>query len=299
MKRDHLSLAAGFLPGFSLLVLLVCRRSVQAGQSIPQWIDHISIGWLWVAAEAVAFFLPFAILVFLVKKNKEIKFDFRFHGFSHHAVPMLMTVAIAMALINLLIDDGMSRLMGQTYDQVQVFAPLLEREQSVFIWLLAIVVIPVFGGQLFFGSGLLSIYAPCGGIPALILCSLCYGLLTGTAVTLFGTWLSMLIFLYVGWALNSIWAGIFVHGIFAVMHFLLLFIARAYSGQELWDVVRLIMIFLTGLFLYLAMQAMEQLMEKGTMRRMEPVRREKMMNSVVFSPGLWMTLFLFIINSVT
>ena len=88
----------------------------------------------------------------------------------------------------------------------------------------------------------------------------------------------------------------FVHGVYSIMHLLLLYVAGAYSGQELWSVVRLGMLFLMGLFLYLSMHSMEQLIEKGMLRRLEHIKKENVMSGILFSPGIWMTIFLFVIN---
>ncbi len=296
MKRDHLTLTAGFLPGLSLLIILICRRYLQSGQGMPLWTAALPLEWLWVIVEVVVFLLPFLILAFFRSHKKEQMVGSGFAKMPVHAIPMLLTLAVAMALANLLLGDLIAGLTGKTYAEVHVFLPLLAEYPSVWVALLAVVVIPVVGGQFLFGDILLRIYASCGGVPALCVCALMYSLLTGTPETLPGTFLSMLAFLYVGQAFNSIWAAVFSHGAYSVMHLLLLYVAGAYSGQELWRIVTLAMLFLMGLFLYLSMHSMEQLIEKGMLRRMEHVRKETVMNSIVFSPGLWMTVFLFVIN---
>lgn len=299
MKRDHLSLAAGFLPGISLLIFLVCRRYMQSGQSLPDWAGDISAGWLWVLVEMIAFLLPLLILIFLCGRKKETAVDFCLRKFPVGAVPMLLTLAVTMALADLLLGDAVAGFGGKAYAEVYAFAFLLESSSSVWALLLAVVLIPTLGGQLLFGRGLMTIYASSGGVPAAITCAFAYALLMGTPETLICTFLCMLVFIYVSWATNSIWIGVLIQGTYHVVHLLLFFVARAYSGQDLWNVVRLVMIFLFGLFLYLSMHSMEQLMEKGLLRRMERFRRETLLNKIVFSPGLWMTLFLFVINWIT
>ena len=296
MKRDHLTLTAGFLPGLSLLIILICRRSLQTGQGMSGLTGALSVEWLWVMVEAVVFLLPLVILGGFRKYKKEKVFGPGFDKMPVRALPMLMTLAVAMALVNLLSGDLIAELMGKAYADAHVFSPLLAEHPSLWAVLLAVVVIPSIGGQLLFGDSLFRAYSSCGAVPALCVCALTYSLLTGTPETLVGTFLSMLMFLYVTQALNSIWAGIFAHGIYSVMHLLLLYVAGAYSGQELWSVVRLVMLFLLGLFLYLSMHSMEQLIEKGMLRRLEHIRKETVVSSILFSPGLWMTIFLFVIN---
>ena len=299
MKRDHLSLAAGFLPGVSLLFFSVCRKYMQSGQSLPDWAGDISAGWLWVLVEMMAFLLPLLILILLCGRKKETAVDFCFRKFPVGAVPMLLTLAVTMALADLLLGDAIAGLVGKTYAEAHTFSLLLEQDASVWVFLFANVLIPAIGGQFLFGRGLMTLYAPCGGVFAAVICAFTYSLLMGTPETLVGTFLCMLVFIYVSWAMNSVWVGVLVQSAYHVLHLLLLFVARAYSGQELWSVVRLVMIFLFGLFLYLSMHSMEQLMEKGLLRRMERFRRETLVNKIVFSPGLWMTLFLFVINWIT
>lgn len=296
MKRDHLTLTAGFLPGLSLLIILICRRSLQTGQGMSGLTGALPVEWLWVMVEAVVFLLPLVILGGFRKYKKEKVFGPGFDKMPVRALPMLMTLAVAMALVNLLSGDLIAELMGKAYADAHVFSPLLAERPSLWAVLLAVVVIPSIGGQLLFGDSLFRAYSSCGAVPALCVCALTYSLLTGTPETLVGTFLSMLMFLYVVQALNSIWAGIFAHGMYSVMHLLLLYVAGAYSGQELWSVVRLVMLFLLGLFLYLSMHSMEQLIEKGMLRRLEHIRKETVVSSILFSPGLWMTIFLFVIN---
>ncbi len=296
MKRDHLSLAAGFLPGLSLLIVLLCRRYIQSGAGVPDWANGMGIAWLWVIVEAVVFLLPFLVLILACSRKKETAIRWDAKEMPVRAVPMLLTLATAMAIANLLLGDLIASFAGRTYSETHVFASLLTEQPSVWALLLAVVVIPVTGGQLLFGRGLMSVYAPCGGAPALAVCALGYSLLTATPETLLGTFFSMISFIYIGWAMNSLWAAVLAHGTYSVIHLLLLFVADAYSGQELWSVVRLVMFFLFGLFLYLSMHSMEQLMEKGVLRRLERIRRERLISNIVFSPGLWMAMFLFVIN---
>ncbi len=296
MKRDHLTLTAGFLPGISLLIILIFRRYLQSGQGAPEWAGILPMEWLWVMVEVAVFLLPLLILAFFRGHKKEKIIGSGFAKMPIHAIPMMLTLAVAMALANLLLGDLIAAFTGQAYAEVHVFSMLLTAYPSVWAVLLAVVVIPVVGGQLLFGDSLFRAYASCGGVPALCVCALMYSLLTGTPETLLGTFLSMLAFLYVSQAFNSVWAGIFSHGAYSVMHLLLLYVAGAYSGQELWSIVRLGMLFLLGLFLYLSMHSMEQFIEKGMLRRLEHMRKETVMNSIIFSPGLWMTVFLFVIN---
>lgn len=299
MKRDHLSLATGFLPGLSLLIVLLCRRYVQSGTGMPGWAIEIGVAWLWVMVEVVVFLLPTLILMFLCSRKKESVLDWGLKKLPVRAVPMLLTLAIAMAIVNLLLGDLIAGVTGHAYSEIHVFAPLLAQQPSIAVLILAVVIVPVFGGQLLFGRGMMSVYSSCGGLFAIIVSALCYSLLTGTPETLPGTFLSMLSFIYISWALNSVWASVLAHATYSVIHLLLLFVAGAYSGQELWSIVRLVMVFLFGLFLYLSMYSMEQLMEKGALRRLDRVRRERLINNIVFSPGLWMTVFLFIIQWIT
>lgn len=296
MKRDHLSLAAGFLPGLSLLIVLLCRRYIQSGASMPTWTQGIPVEWIWVLVEFLVFLLPFLVLLVLFGKKKDRALSFQVKEFSVRAIPMLLTTAIAAAIANLLLGDLISGLMGQVYSDVHVFSFLLTERSSLWALLLAVVLIPVIGGQFLYGQACMRVYSPCGGIAALIVCALSYSLLTGSPATLLGTFISAVAFFYIGWAMNSVWAVMLAHGVYSIMHLLLLFVADAYSGQELWSIVRLVMIFIFGLFLYLSMHSMEQLMEKGMFRRLERLRREWLINNIIVSPGLWMTIFLFVID---
>lgn len=263
---------------------------------MPGWAQGMPVEWLWVIVEGFVFLLPFLILMVLCRKKKDGSLKFQLKGFSIQAIPMLLTTAIAAAIANLLLGDLIAGLMGQVYSEIHVFSFLLAERSSVWTLLLAVVVIPVLGGQFLYGQGFMRIYAPCGGIAALLVCALNYSLLTGTPATLLGTFLSVLIFFYIGWAMNSVLAAMLVHGVYSVIHLLLLFVAAAYSGQELWSIVRLAMIFIFGLFLYLSMHSMEQLMERGIFRRLERLRFEWLTNNILVSPGLWMTIFLFVID---
>ena len=154
MKRDHLTLTAGFLPGVSLLIILVCRRYLQSGQGIPVLSGSLSLDWLWVMVEAIVFLLPLVAMALFRKYKKETVFGSCFATFPIRAIPMLLPLAVAMALVNLLAGDLIAEITGQVYAEVHVFSPLLVEYPSVWAVLLAVVVIPTIGGQLLFGDSL-------------------------------------------------------------------------------------------------------------------------------------------------
>lgn len=299
MKQDRLSLSAGFLPGAALLIWLACQRYLLDGSVLPPaWSSASRQVWIWIGSEAAMFLIPFALLMLMRGRKNRERVNLRVRRLPKGAVPTVLTLALAMALLNVLLGDFFAGLSGRTYFDLQPFFPLMERGASGGVLLLAVVVLPAVGGTLLYHGGLVSVYESCGALPALAVSAAGFALLTGAVEMLPGAFLAAFAFGYLTLSLDSLWAAMLGQSVYGAVSLLLLYVTRAYGALELWSVICLVLVFLFAGFLYLSMRSMELLIDRGTLRRLERIKLGKLTGTILMSPGLWMMVLLFIVNIV-
>lgn len=298
MKQDRFSLAVGFLPGIALMLFLTCQRYLLGTGTLPDWMSRNGLSWVWIGAEAAIFLIPFVLLLLVRGRKNHDRVCLRLKRFPKRAVPLILTLSLALALLNVLLGDWFAGLSGESFFDIQVFVPLMERGASPGILFLAVAVLPALAGELFYHGGLMSAYESCGALPAILVSAVSFSLLSGTPAAIPGSLIAFFAFGYLASGLDSLWAGVLGHFLYGCVHLLMLYVTRAYGSMELWSGIQLVLVFLFALFLYLSMRSMELLIDKGVIRRLERMKLGRLTGKVLASPGLWMMVLLFVVSCV-
>lgn len=288
MKQDRLTLTTGFMPA-ALMALLLLAENLLGQGVIP---DRF---WALAAVEIGVYLLPILLLRFL--KDKEGKTAvLRCKPFKHRAVWFVLWMSFAAALFAALLNGAVSLLLKEN-----VYTDTLSQimEYGVSAWwqkALMVVFLPAVMEELFFRGVMFSALERAGTLPALLLTSAAFAMIHGNLSNLAGPFAAGMIYGYMVYVLDSVWPAVFAHLVNNGLHLFLAHAARRYSVLGIWSYVLLIALFCFCLFLAMAMRSLENLIEKGRIRRLQHSGFSANVTGIFVSPGMWLLLILFLVR---
>ena len=98
------------------------------------------------------------------------------------------------------------------------------------------------------------------------------------------------------YALGSVWPAVTAHFINNVFNMLMGYATKAYEALGLWPYFLLIAAALFFVFTAISMTLLEKLVDKGKIKRLNPVYSKAELLETVCSPGLWVLVIMFIIR---
>lgn len=282
MKQDRLTLTAGFSPAV-LMGLLLLLEGVQTRVELTPW--------ALLAAAAGAYVLP-TLILWLIPGSDGERCRLRFRPFKRQAVPFVLWISLAGALLAALANSGLSLLLGQSYYAESAgWQP-----DSVWQGIALAVLLPAVMEELFFRGAVFSALERGGTWSALLLSSAAFAMIHGDLSNLAGPLLAGMLYAYLTYALDSVWPAIFAHLVNNSLYLFLSYAAKTYAALGVWPYMLLIALFLFCLFLALAMRSLEKLIEKGRIRRFQyRGLRQGLINGFI-SPGMWLLLILFLVR---
>lgn len=287
MKQDRVPLLAGFLPALSVGILLLFGAMLSGGV-LPKTAYSVA------GAELMAF-LPAALLLRLLKNEEGVCAQFRFRPHRRQAIWFVITMSVTAMLLAVLVNCGMALLLDGRYYHEGV---ALSQYGISGFWatLLTAVILPAIVEELFFRGALLSALEAYGTWPALLLSSLAFALIHGDLSNFAGPMIAGLIYGYMTYVLDSVWPAIFAHLLNNGLSLALSGSARLCSALGLWPYVMLALLFCFCGFLAMSMRALERLIEKNRIRRLQhkPIAQE--LRGIFISPGLWLLLVIYLIR---
>lgn len=287
MKQDRLFLTAGFMPAVAMATLLLLEQLLNSG---------VLPGSLWVvaAAEAAVYLLP-ALVLRLLPDGEGGRARFRFRPYRRQAIPLVLWMSLATALLAALANYGFSLLLGDSG-----FSGGMELSaygvEGFWTTALAVVVLPAVTEELFFRGVLFSALERCGTWPALLLSALAFALIHGDAGNFAGPLAAGLLYGYLTYVLDSVWPAIVAHGVSNALAWGLSGFAGIIEALGLWPLALLVMVFCLCLFTAMATGAMDTQIEKGRVRRLQYDDRRETLTAVLVSPGMWLVLLLFFVR---
>ena len=288
MKKDRVTLIAGFLPA-AIMAILFLLENLQKRGILPNRF------WIATAAEIILYLAPTVLLCILYAEEAPGKI-LRFRRATRKAGSLILWISLTAALLALLLNCSVSAVLGQGYYQNDNL--FTDRAAETF-WqrlLLTLVIAPILE-ELFFRGVLFSSIEREGGVwPALLLSSVAFALLHGSPYQLAGALAAGMIYGYLTYTLNSVLPAIFAHIINNGFSLLLQRSADAYSTMGLWPYLLLVLSFFCFLFLALAMRALEKLIEEGKIRRFHYRSLRTTLENIFVVPGFWLLLILFLVR---
>lgn len=286
MKQDRLVVTAGFMPAAVMALLLLLEN--QRGQSaLPHGF------WITVCAEIGIYLLPILLLCIIKDRSGE-RVTLRLRPNKRKTVWFVLWMSLTCTILSALVNGGFSLLLRR--EVYEAMEPVTLASGEPWQVLLVVVLLPAVMEELFFRGVLFSAMERCGTFPALLLSSLAFALVHGNLSNLAGPFVAGMIYGYMTYVLDSVWPAIFAHIVHNLGYLLLSDAARTYSVLGIWSYVVLIAVFFLCLFLALAMRSLENLIEKGRIRRLQSQDAKATFTGIFFSPGIWLLIILFIIR---
>ncbi len=287
MKQDRLFLTAGFMPAVVMAALLLLEQLLSGG-FLPQNI------WVILAAELAAYLIPVLILRFLPDgQGKRAKF--RFKSYRRQTIALVLWMSLAAALVAAAANYGMAVLLHNTAFSGSVTVTQYGI-QDLWQTLLAVVVVPAVVEELFFRGVLFNAFERCGTWPALLLSAVAFAMIHGNPANFAGPLIAGLIYGYLTYVLDSVWPAIFAHMINNALALFLSNTAETYLALGLWPYIMLAGVFCLCMFTALAMRALDKQIEKSRVRRLQSKNRSETLTAVLVSPGIWLTMLLFLVR---
>lgn len=282
MNKDKLTLTAGFMPAMVLLILLCFEYAAEHGHITAQ----LPVYGLTMAA---AFLFPFVVLLVMGKGSEEMEYRFKPMRFRWMTFTVLM--AIALTFMNFLMNWGIARIFSAEY---AVQNNVAAGDAPLWQLLCITILLPAVLEELFFRGALLPSLEGGGFWSAMLVSALSFALIHGDLTNLAGPFACGLVYAYMTYITGSVWSAVLAHLINNGLTFVVGYMLEKYAAVGLWEYFLLAVVILFFIFLYLAMGRLERLVEKGKVPRIKRSGFVKGLTSVVFSPGIWVLLVLFI-----
>ncbi len=286
MKQDRLVVTAGFMPAAVMALLLLLEN--QRGQgAFPNSL------WATVAVEIGLYLIPILVLCLVRDQNGE-RASLRLKPNKRKTVWFVFWMSLTCSVLSALVNAGFSLFIKQ--DVYEAMEPAAFGSGAAWQVLLVVVILPAIMEELFFRGVLFSALERSGTWPALLLSSLAFAMVHGNLSNFVGPLVAGLIYGYMTYVLDSVWPAVFAHIVHNLSYLFLSEAARTYSVLGIWRYVALISVFFLCLFLALAMRSLENLIEKGRIRRLQSQDAGTTLTGLFVSPGMWLLLILFIIR---
>ncbi len=291
MKKERISLIAGFMPPVCMAVLMGFEYLVESGRIT---------GGLWPAAlaETVAFMLPFLLLALLRRLSGEENLPFRFKSPAPSSLAFALFLSAAIPIGAFLLNCLLGLATGQGIDAQQGRLALQSytTAEGALPSLLVVIVLPAVVEELFFRSALLGCMDGAGTYAAISFSGCSFALVHGSASNFVGPLLAGMAFGYLCYALGSVWPAVCGHLISNLYTWGFAYFSNVYEAFGLWGYVILVNIVCFCVLLYLAMRSLEKLIERGKIPRFKKGGLEKLIFSFL-SPGFLLLVLLFVLKS--
>ena len=279
------------LPAFSMALLLL-------GGLAPlnnRWLPPLATATL---LECVAFLVPMAVFG-VIQRRLGTPLRMRLRLAPPLFWPLTFFVAGAVSLLSFFLNylmalaTGGALLEGTTYDAVSWFGGA-----PGWLLVLALALLPALVEELFFRGALLSGLEKWGQGAAILVSSLCFALVHGSAANFLGPLVAGLLFGYLTVITGSLWPAVVGHLCNNLVYLWMGYVLKRYAAFGIWPYFLLITVALLFVFTYLAASSLERLVEKGRAPRLKGAIDPLAAVQKLVCPGVLATAALFILKLV-
>lgn len=279
------------LPAFSMALLLL-------GGLAPlnnRWLPPLATATL---LECVAFLVPMAVFG-VIQRRLGTPLRMRLRLAPPRFWPLTFFVAGAVSLLSFFLNylmalaTGGALLEGTTYDAVSRFGGA-----PGWLLVLALALLPALVEELFFRGALLSGLEKWGQGAAILVSSLCFALVHGSAANFLGPLVAGLLFGYLTVITGSLWPAVVGHLCNNLVYLWMGYVLKRYAPFGIWPYFLLITVALLFVFTYLAASSLERLVEKGRAPRLKGAIGPLAAVQKLVCPGVLATAALFILKLV-
>ena len=291
MKKDRISLIAGFTPALCMGILMGFEYLAEAG-TLPGGL------WMAAAAEAVAFLLPLLLLLLIGRAAEGERPPLRVRKAAPRSRCFVLFLSLATPFGAFLLNYLIAALTGMQAETQAGPSMLLGRGEQSGAWavMLVAVLLPAVVEELFFRLGLLGSVESAGTWAAVLLSAVSFALVHGSAANLAGPFLAGAVFGYMCYALGSVWPAVFAHLVSNLYAYGIHYFSDVFETFDLWGYFILVNVVCFCIFFYLAMRSLEKLIERGKIPRFKKGGLEKVIFTFL-SPGFLLLVLLFCLKT--
>lgn len=285
MKTNRYTLISGFMPPLCMACMLLFERYAIKGGEISA-----AAFVLW---QIVPFVLP-SILMIVFGRLFGVNVMPRLRPAHRRYTSFIIFMSLACTLMSFLLNCLFARIFGGSYYQSVSYLPQLEGSSLLLV--IGAAVLPAVFEELFFRGVLMRALSRGGDLAAIIISALCFALCHGSLQNFVGPFAAGLVYGYMVYAVGSVWPAVTAHLFNNVCNMLIGYATKAYEALGLWPYFLLIAAALFCIFLAISMSLLEKLVEKGKIKRLNPIHSKSELLETVCSPGLWVLVIVFIIR---
>ncbi len=291
MKKDRISLIAGFTPALCMGILMGFEYLTEIG-ALPGGL------WMAAAAETAAFLLPLVILLLIGRTAEGDRPPLRLKGTVPHCRAFVFLLSLATPFGAFLLNYLTASLTGAQAGAQGGAAMLLGSggQSAAGAVVLVAVLLPAVVEELFFRLGLMGSMESAGTWAAILISALSFALVHGTAANFAGPLFAGVIFGYMCFALGSVWPAVFAHLVSNLYAYGIHYFSGVYETFDLWGYFILVNVVCFCIFLYFAMRSLEKLIERGKIPRFKKSGLERLVFAFL-SPGFLLLVLLFCLKT--
>ncbi len=288
MKKEQLTLVAGFMPPLAMTILLGFEYLLESGRLIA---DNFAV----MGAQIAAFCVPLIVLA-IASKTAKPPVKPRLSGFTRRAIPFVLFMSITASLLSFLLSSGISLLTDRPFAQTTYFS--MTSDLTVISMIAVAVIIPAIVEELFFRGTVQGALESVGTMPAIIMTSVAFSLVHASLDNLIGPLVAGLLFGYMAYVLDSAWPAVLAHMINNAVAIAFTYAVEAYQVFNFETYFITFCTFFFALFLYLSMRSLTKLLERGKIKKFKRVHIKTSLAGVFLSPGMWLLVIMFVIRVV-
>jgi len=285
LNKDKLSLTASFMPALALAILMGFEYANENG--------YITVSpAVYALTEGAAFLFPFVIILMLMRGEERV--HRRWKPYRMRYFTFIVLGSVALSFLSFLLNWAASIVFSNGYEVQQA----ISLDMPLWQLMLLSIFLPALCEELFFRGGLMASLEGSGFYSAMAASAIAFAFVHGDPSNMFGPLAAGLAYGYMTYITGSVWAAVTAHFINNSMSFGINYMLDRYSAVGLWQYFIIFVIVAFFIFLYLSMGRLERLIEKGKVPRIHRAGLSRGLSAIVFSPGLWLLLVMFIFRSI-
>lgn len=278
------------MPPVSMGILLILGALPENNR----WLPPLAMAAL---GEGAAFFLP--LLVFgLLGRKSQCPMKLRLGGSRLRFAPFVFFATLAVSLLSFFLNYLVALLTGGALLEDTAYSAWSQYGGTP-TWLLVLVIafLPALAEELFFRGGLLSGLEGWGQMAALLISSLCFAMIHGTAANFLGPLAAGLLFGYMTIITGSVWPAVFGHLFNNLLYLAMSYLLKRYAAFGIWPYFIMLAAAMLFICIYAAASCLEGLIEKGRVPRLRGSGGAKAVLRLVLCPGVLATAVLFLLKT--
>ncbi len=253
---------SAFLSGLSIYI---CFCILVASDSISQAFKTGSFAINILFSEILAFILPTIFMIALIRGNNKIIIPSDTKQLKSKNIRFAIYLGIITCLISFLLNMLFLYIGNQDVSGVNHLGiGGRDIQRNFILYLISLVIIPALTKELYFRGILFTVFSRYAGTKiAIILSALVFAMLYLSFYTFVGAFILGLVLAWLTYIFKSIWFSAITHSVNSLCYLFMIWLTDTYSAFGIWKYIVPVCLFISLLFIYLALVCTEKLLLSG------------------------------------